>query len=49
MLEQAQATHRPEPKKKVFLEPELTEFDNLEKQIRGLRILESFTGSILAP
>lgn len=35
--------------KKFFTEPELLEFDSLEKQIQGLRILESFTGSILAP
>jgi hypothetical protein len=35
--------------KKVFVEPELNEFDDLEKQIQGLRVLESFTGSILAP
>lgn len=49
MSEQAPAIHQPESQKKIFLEPELTEFDNLEKQIRGLRILESFTGSILAP
>ncbi len=35
--------------KKPFVEPTLVEFDSLEKQIQGLRILESFTGSILAP
>jgi hypothetical protein len=38
-----------EPIRKTFVEPVLVEFDSLEKQIQGLRILESFTGSILAP
>lgn len=40
---------QPETTKKTFVEPMLVEFDSLEKQIQGLRILESFTGSILAP
>ena len=42
-------TEPSEPIKKTFVEPVLVEFDSLEKQIQGLRILESFTGSILAP
>lgn len=35
--------------KKVFIEPELKEFDQLEKQIQGLRVLEAFTASFIAP
>ncbi|MCS7078989.1 MAG: hypothetical protein NZ585_02925 [Chloracidobacterium sp.] len=35
--------------KKVFVEPELKEFDQLEKQIQGLRVLEAFTSSFIAP
>lgn len=49
MSEHAPTSRGPGPEKKIFLEPELTEFDDLEKQIQGFRILESFTGSILAP
>ncbi|QUV81532.1 hypothetical protein J8C01_09945 [Chloracidobacterium sp. D] len=37
------------PAKKVFVEPELKAFDHLEKQIQGLRVLEAFTSSFLAP
>ncbi|MFQ3582019.1 hypothetical protein J8C06_09960 [Chloracidobacterium validum] len=37
------------PAKKVFIEPELREFDHLEKQIQGLRVLEAFTASFIAP
>lgn len=35
--------------KKTFVEPELREFDQLEKQIQGLRVLEAFTASFIAP
>ncbi len=35
--------------KKTFIEPELKEFDQLEKQIQGLRVLEAFTASFIAP
>lgn len=35
--------------KKVFIEPELKEFDQLEKQIQGLRVLEAFIASFIAP
>jgi hypothetical protein len=48
-FDQKMTVETPESLKKVFVEPELKEFDSLEKQIQGLRILESFTGSILAP
>lgn len=34
---------------KVFVEPELKAFDHLEKQIQGLRVLEAFSASFLAP
>ncbi|MGQ9897115.1 MAG: hypothetical protein ACUVR8_06120 [Acidobacteriota bacterium] len=37
------------PTKKPFIEPELKAFDHLEKQIQGLRVLEAFTSSFLAP
>ncbi|QUV99713.1 hypothetical protein J8C02_09870 [Chloracidobacterium sp. MS 40/45] len=37
------------PAKKVFVEPELKAFDQLEKQIQGLRVLEAFSASFLAP
>ncbi len=37
------------PAKKVFVEPELKAFDHLEKQIQGLRVLEAFSASFLAP
>lgn len=45
----SEATRTEISEKKPFVEPVLVEFDSLEKQIQGLRILESFTGSILAP
>lgn len=37
------------PIKKAFVEPELKAFDHLEKQIQGLRVLEAFSASFLAP
>ena len=37
------------PAKKVFVEPELKAFDHLEKQIQGLRVLEAFSASFVAP